>query len=296
MKQLVIVIALTVLSLASNGWAASTVNRIVIPSSAETAKELTTTIKEKLTQLGITHFDKRSRLLEIYYDYPDFSLLRENRSLRFVAQEKFTWKGRQKFNEQSEFMDETGRLYYFPVKHYEKAERFEGKHPFFRLIKRAYREDALTFLETVGVKQPLKTKQMFAISKLTHTMHLMEGEKRVGMAFIEKVYLSSTYEYLGSVVYVHQKDTYPALQTFSEWLSEKYDVPISVHGMKESRNNNYKMVFQSIEKNHPLLLFKLKNPVWSIVLMTIAYTMIGLLILKLLFRKHFSFRDLFSNK
>ena len=53
----------------------------------------------------------------------------------------------------------------FPVKHYKNSEALEGKHPLLSLVKRKDRQTLINELQNLGVKYPLRFKEVFTVYK-----------------------------------------------------------------------------------------------------------------------------------
>ena len=123
----------------------------------------------KLLLLILLSITLPAKTLEIYFDTPQLTLLKNNSSLKYQASSYTSKKNKLKYKESIIYTYDINKTKIFPVKHYNTVKSIEEKHPLLALVKRANRPLLIETLKQNAIIYPLKLKYIFKTSDTNKT-------------------------------------------------------------------------------------------------------------------------------
>ncbi|MCK5679111.1 MAG: hypothetical protein KAH72_11635 [Flavobacteriaceae bacterium] len=218
------------------------------------------------------------KILEIYFDTPELTYLKQNRYIKYEAIAYLSKKKKKtKYRETIEYLSDDNKSYTFPVKHYNNVKTFEEKHPLLSLVKRKERQAFLDKLKTDGVKYPMRLKEIVQVSKLMHTFDIYTNNHKIGSIHISKLKtsaLDNEIEFiLSDIALINNQKLVKNLRNLLG-VTDKKTIP-----------NEYIVVYQQMEENVGLYYWILRYPYLINLLYAIGFSLLGLLIIFGLFGK-----------
>jgi len=264
-------------TLAEKGRTSENPKRCLISSHIEPS-EFESNLTGLIKSHGYTYQKKIQRKFEIYFDTPEFLFRQKQHCLTYQVDEYVSKKNKLKYHEEIKFYTEKGKVVY-PVKHYNRAQSYEGKHPFLGMVKKKDRQRLINDLKAAGVLYPMRLKMTFNVSKIIHSYAIFEKDTPIGTVILEIVESAA------------QKDTV----LFSDILVDLTKSDPIYHELKNqykgvlvintpnNTTNGYATLFELMEEQVRFLSFKLKYP-WMIhYLYAALIIVVGLIVIKILF-------------
>lgn len=245
---------------------------------------------------GYTYKKNSRRQLEMYFDTPELFFLKNKFCLKYQAKEYLSKKNNKKYNEKIEFYTENDQFIY-PVKHYKRAKSPEDKHPFLGMVKRKDRQTLIKGLQIAGVKYPLRLKKIFTVSKLINSYSIFNKNEQIGtitLGHVESTTQKNRVPFNEIRVDInrdkgnYERKTASDLYVIYYKLENLYDNTLSgIEFYGNNGKNDYPIIFQLLKEKIPFFHFELKYPSIIHFVYSALTTLIGLIIIKILFWNRF---------
>ncbi len=279
----IIILCLSIGAFAEKAWSAQKTDYFVILSEVSPS-ELESKVVEMFNATEYQHKTKSRKYYEMFFDFDDSSLLNSKRYIKYIAQEVLTPKKRVKYNEEVQFLDKKGKLFHFPVKHYDSAERYEGKHPLISMIQRKYRESVFKFLESKGLPYPLRLKAKFGISKNDTAFGVYADKRFIGFMNLSHINSEEHSKLSFCLVKIVTSDRDTRLHKIGDELKKMYSTQ-NFTISDTLQGNDYLIITKQMDKVDRFFKFKIEHPYAVKVIYSLITALIGFLIIKLLFWK-----------
>jgi len=246
----------------------------------ENSKIVLEDIENFIKENGLTSSKNITRQFNIYFDTPELHLLNSDLSLNYVGEGYKSKKNKQKFHEKIA-LNISNITNFYSVKHYNNIKGFEEKHPLLVLVKRKERPKFLSDLKGLGVKYPMRLKEIFKASDIISSIKMEYMGETIGFANVHEILLSGQDQELVRAVIGFNIDN----ELFTKIPEIKKDVILEYINDKVGCNDNilYKNLFLQMDGEVSYFRALLKYPYLMNLIYSIILTLIGLVIVKVLF-------------
>ena len=215
----------------------------------------------------------------VYFDTPEFQLLENGAFLRFDAIEYLSKKkNKSKFQETVHYSSKRHPNYKMGVKHYNSVKTFEGKHPLLGVIKRKERSAFLAALESDGIPQPLRLKELSKLSRVSSVYKLSAEDIDLGELVVSEIRL----EAFGRQIDFNMIN----IQLTAGQLSDPHVISFSSSLLKalsvsndKAFDNEYELVYSQLESQVLFFKWLLKYPFLVNLFYSIAIGFLGALVI-----------------
>ena len=224
----------------------------------------------------------KDKILEIYFDVPELSYLKQNGMIRYSAVAYLSKKKKKvKYSESITYSLDGNATSTFSVKHYNNIKTMEEKHPMITLVKRKERQIFLDQLHKDGVKYPMRLKEILQVSKIVHTLAVENDSNKIASISINQVEASA----------LDQETNYVMLTIETDNTTNIVREIKSLLGLQATAKTEYQLAFDEMNNNVSLFYWILRYPYLINLLYGLSFGMIGFMLIFLLFRKRLMFND-----
>lgn len=234
---------------------------------------------------------KDINLYDRYYDVPKLVLLKKNTRIyqrTFVEQYITTRKGKKKKTKDNIiYIDELNIERVFIAKKYKKVKEFWGKHPLLGKIKRKERGDLASSLNMVGIKSPLRLKNILNLRSVGRRLTVSTNNKKITSIDI----LNHQADSMGSEVHYATIHFLASHDKEANSIATKISAKLQKYLNTSSKNanlyseNRYKHAFNILSDEVALLSYRITYPVFVKIFYSLLWFIIGGILILILFRK-----------